>query len=203
MKTQIFTLLIMSMALSVEAQEKRRGGPGQWQALYESKEHDGASYRLMKPVNFDAEKSYPVIVSLHGAGGKGTDNRKQLKGWNKQLAQNKTRTQYPCYVLAPQAPTLWAKTDLHNIQSIIKTLPSVDMNRIYIMGHSMGGHGTYIMIQLAPKYFAAAAPSAGSGLRSTEKFIDPSLIKDIRSGHFMVTKTASVLSPRTRRFLMR
>ena len=40
----------------------------------------------------------------------------------------------------------------------------------------MGGHGTYILIQIAPDYFAAAAPSAGSGLRRTEEFIDASLI---------------------------
>jgi len=43
----------------------------------------------------------------------------------------------------------------------------------------MGGHGTYIFIQLDPDYFAAAAPSAGSGLRRTEDFIDPAKIKDV------------------------
>jgi predicted peptidase len=53
------------------------------------------------------------------------------------------------------------------------------MDRIYIMGHSMGGHGTYIFIQLDPTYFAAAAPSAGSGLKSIEDFIDPATIKDL------------------------
>ena len=41
----------------------------------------------------------------------------------------------------------------------------------------MGGHGTHIFIQLDPNYFAAAAPSAGSGLRRTEKFIEPAKIK--------------------------
>src|SRR5210317_750709 len=43
----------------------------------------------------------------------------------------------------------------------------------------MGGHGTYIFIQLDPSYFAAAAPSAGSGLKRTEDFIDASKIKDL------------------------
>ena len=43
----------------------------------------------------------------------------------------------------------------------------------------MGGHGTYILIQIDPGYFAAAAPSAGSGLVRTEKFIYASLIKDV------------------------
>ena len=53
------------------------------------------------------------------------------------------------------------------------------MDRIYILEHSMGGHGTYIFIQLDPDFFAAAAPSAGSGLRRTEPFIDTAKIKDL------------------------
>ena len=61
----------------------------------------------------------------------------------------------------------------------IAELPSVGVDRIYILGHSMGGHGTYILTQLDPDYFAAAAPSAGSGLKTTEDFVDVSLIKDI------------------------
>lgn len=61
----------------------------------------------------------------------------------------------------------------------IAELPSVDVDRIYILGHSMGGHGTYILTQLDPDYFAAAAPSAGSGLKTTEDFVNVSLIKDI------------------------
>ena len=34
-------------------------------------------------------------------------------------------------------------------------------------------------VQLDPDFFAAAAPSAGSGLRRTEPFIDPEKIKDL------------------------
>jgi predicted peptidase len=116
---------------------------------------------------------------LHGGGGRGTDNRKQLRVWNKLLAEKQRRTEYPCYVLAPQANRLWDATHLQNIKDVIKGLPSVDMYRIYILGHSMGGHGTNILIQIDPDYFAAAAPSAGSGLRRTEEFIDASVIKDI------------------------
>ncbi len=43
----------------------------------------------------------------------------------------------------------------------------------------MGGHGTYVLIQIEPGYFAAAAPSAGSGSRRTEPFITASVIKDL------------------------
>ena len=147
-------------------------------SIYETIPNADIPCRVMKPIKFDSAKKYPVILSLHGAGGKGTNNRKQLKDWNRQLADPKRRNQFPCYVVAPQAPGLWNGEQLKIIQKIIAELPSVDLDRIYIMGHSMGGHGTYIYIQLAPKYFAAAAPSAGSGLKRTEEFIDPEKIKD-------------------------
>ena len=152
---------------------------GRWDNLYEPQVFEGMPCRVMKPLAFDAGNSYPVIVSLHGAGGKGKNNNKQLKDWNRQLAEESRRKEFPCYVVAPQAAELWNADHLKKIQALIKTLPSVDMDRIYIMGHSMGGHGTYIFIQLAPDYFAAAAPSAGSGLKRTEKFIDPAKIKNV------------------------
>jgi predicted peptidase len=157
---------------SANAQER-------WDALYEPQVFEGMPYRVMKPLEFNSTKSYPVIVSLHGAGGKGTNNNKQLKDWNRQLAEEQRRKDFPCYVVAPQSAGLWNAEHLKNIQALIKGLPSVDMGRIYVMGHSMGGHGTYIFIQLDPDYFAAAAPSAGSGLRRTEEFIDPTKIKDL------------------------
>ena len=172
-----FTTNITNIASGARGAGERRSRD--WIKLYEPNTHNKMPYRLMKPISFDKSKRYPVIVSLHGAGGRGEDNRRQLKDWNRLLADKKRRTDHPCYVLAPQSKSLWNKTHLKNIKSIIRSLPSVDVDRIYILGHSMGGHGTYILIQLDPEYFAAAAPSAGSGLKRTGKFIDPAVIKDV------------------------
>ena len=150
-----------------------------WAELYEAAKYKELPYRLMKPINFDSSKKYPLIISLHGAGGRGDDNKKQLKVWNSQLAEENIRKEFPCYVLAPQSKELWKNEQLDIIKEIISKLPAVDMDRIYIMGHSMGGHGTFILIQHDPKYFAAAAPSAGAGLKKTEPFIDANKIKDL------------------------
>ena len=150
-----------------------------WTDLYESHADDEMPYRLMTPLGFDSKKRYPVIISLHGGGGTGADNRKQLKVWNQQLADKQRRSEFPCYVLAPQATELWGESHLKKIKSIIAALPSVDTDRIYMLGHSMGGHGTNILIQLDPHYFAAVAPSAGTGRKQDEDFIEASLIKDI------------------------
>jgi predicted peptidase len=176
--TWLALALLMIPALS-HAQTTGRGALVKWGDLYEPHADDKMPYRLMKPLGFDPNKSYPLIVSLHGAGGKGTENNKQLKIWNKQLAERKTRTNYPCYVLAPQSNRLWDEEHLKQIKKVIATLSAVDMDRIYIMGHSMGGHGSYILIQVDPGYFAAAAPSAGSGRHRTGSFIKASVIKEI------------------------
>lgn len=133
----------------------------------------------MKPLAFNESKSYPVIVSLHGGGGRGEDNLKQLKVWNEQLTNEQRREDFPCYVLAPQADHLWDEVHLNKIKGIIAELPSVDMDRIYVMGHSMGGHGINVILQIDPHYFAAAAPSAGTGRTDDNDFIDASVIKDI------------------------
>ena len=74
------------------------------------------SYRLMKPKGNETSKRYPVIVSLHGGGGRGTDNRKQLKPWNEHLADEQNRRDYPGYVLAPQATELWGEEPLINLE---------------------------------------------------------------------------------------
>jgi len=177
-KHRWFALAILLLAVTAigSAQEKTSQD---WRKLYEPHLHKEMPYRLMKPINFDEEKRYPVIVSLHGAGGTGTDNRKQLKDWNKLLAEKQRRTDYPCYVLAPQTSRGWDAAHLKNIKDVVAALPSVDMHRIYILGHSMGGGGTYRFIQIDPGYFAAAAPSAGSGRRRSKNFVNASLIKDI------------------------
>ena len=154
-------------------------GSQDWVRLYEPHDDDEMPYRLMRPFAFDPEERYPVIVSLHGGAGRGADNRRQLRGWNRLLSDEARRSEYPSYVLAPQSPGLWDADHLARIKAIIAALPATDMDRIYLLGHSMGGHGTFILVQLDPGYFAAAAPSAGTGRPETEDFIDASVIKDV------------------------
>ena len=173
------TAVLLVACTTAVAQENRPTAQRASLELFKAHTHKGMPYRLMSPSNFDAARKYPVILSLHGAGGKGDDNRKQLKDWNFQIADKKNRTDHPCYLLVPQSKGMWSKEHLDKCKEIIKGLESIDMKRIYILGHSMGGEGTYRLIQMDPGYFAAAAPSAGSGLRRGESFINPSIIKDV------------------------
>ncbi len=177
-------ILLIGVALPLVAPSGADASQDKWMDLYEPQDDNIMVYRLMKPFGFDPSQRYPVIVSLHGGGGRGTDNREQLKIWNQHLADAEIRRSYPCYVLAPQVTELYKKSDLEKIQQIISELPSVDTDRIYMLGHSMGGHGTNILVQIDPDYFAAIAPSAGTGLSDTEPFIDATLIKNVPTWAF-------------------
>jgi predicted peptidase len=170
-----FSLCLFAAVSSVSAQKPSSG----WQALYEAKYFEGMPYRLMTPLDFDAEARYPIIISLHGAGGRGTDNQRQLKVWNQQLAEQANRKNFPCYVLAPQSNRHWELELFEKVRQIIATLPAVDNKRIYIMGHSMGGHGTFLWTQHDPDYFAAAAACAGTGRTGRPEFVQAERLKDL------------------------
>ena len=178
----VFLFLGLAVAYTVWAQKDP--AKTAWIESYEPFTRENMPYRLMKPLGYDAKKLYPVIVSLHGGGGRGNDNLKQLKVWNQQLALRALREKFPSYVLAPQAEHLWDADHLARIKAIIASLPSVDPDRIYMLGHSMGGHGTNILIQLDPTYFAAIAPSAGTGRTNDEDFIEATIIKDVPTWAF-------------------
>jgi len=168
-KGPLLVLVLLGIAAVANGQDKK-----EWIKLHEPHVHNEMPYRLLRPLNFDPVQKYPVIVSLHHGGCKGSDNLKQMKAELQLLAEEQQRKDYPCYILAPQSQVRWSSKHLENIKDIINDLPSVDMKRIYVYGHSMGGSGTYTFVQADPKYFAAAAASAGGG-----DDIDVSTFKDL------------------------
>ena len=72
---------------------------------------------------------------------------------------------YPAIVVIPQVPvgTQWtgAQADLA-LAALDQVLGEyrVDVNRVYLTGLSMGGHGTWYLAYRHPERFAAAAPKA-------------------------------------------
>jgi dienelactone hydrolase len=55
----------------------------------------------------------------------------------------------------------WGRLDALQVLGIAKSTLKIDPNRIYLTGHSMGGHGTWILGGQYPDQFAAIGPSAG------------------------------------------
>lgn len=139
-------------------------------------------YRLYLPSNYDPEKSYPVVLILHGAGERGTDNTAQLVHVVKGLFDQKDSPVHDSIVVMPQCPNgnQWVDTPWANGNYSLKSVPqsnesvaveelldkiqktySTDTDRYYVMGISMGGFGTWDLIMRNPDRFAAAIPICG------------------------------------------
>lgn len=132
-------------------------------------------YRLLIPGNYDPDKNYPLVVSLHGASGRGNDNVKQVSRslFAQWLSEPHNQVKYPAFILVPQCPrdadwggiTKISSVDhlvLGSILDLEKEF-SIDKNRRYITGISMGGFGAWHLISSQPEMFAAAVPICGAG----------------------------------------
>ncbi len=129
-------------------------------------------YRLFVPANYDANQKYPLIFWLHGANGRGSDNLKQISGANENGTHVWTtpanQAQLPAFVLAPQCPDrhFWSEPELNQIspelQMALDILAevqkefSIDPDRVYAAGQSMGGLGVWSLLQAKPGRWAAA-----------------------------------------------
>jgi poly(hydroxyalkanoate) depolymerase family esterase len=150
----------------------------------EFKGSDGGTllYRLLVPPKYqpaDSQPRHPLLIFLHGAGERGSDNQAQLKH-GRPFMESVARD-YGCFVLAPQCPSgqKWVDVDWfardHRLpqrpsepmRALLELLPQlqrefrIDPDRLYVMGLSMGGYGTWGMIQRNPDKFAAAVPICG------------------------------------------
>lgn len=157
---------------------------------------DTLPYRILLPKEYDPAKKYPLVLFLHGRGESGNDNEKQLVHGARLFLQDSVRTRYPAIVIFPQCPasSYWSNviatmegsktskrtfrfietgepslamrfvTTLTNL--IIKNYP-VDKARIYVMGLSMGGMGTFEIVRRMPGTFAAAVPICGGASPAT------------------------------------
>jgi poly(3-hydroxybutyrate) depolymerase len=141
-------------------------------------------YRMYVPRAYTGAKAFPLIVALHGLGG--TEDS-FFDNYNKALPP---LAEQHGYILAtplgyrvdgsygwglgtpPADPAVrrtqdLSEQDVMQVLQRVRQLYKIDENRIYLMGHSMGGLGTW---KIAPKYpdiWAAIATFAGAGAPAT------------------------------------
>lgn len=107
-----------------------------------------------------ATEPRPLIVFLHGAGESGSNNTAQVNGnIDNLLAAAKARG---AYLYAPQTSVGWnSATVIDRVMSMVERASAeqnVDELRFYATGLSMGGGGTWNIINRHGDRFAAAAP---------------------------------------------
>jgi pimeloyl-ACP methyl ester carboxylesterase len=119
-------------------------------------DHSCQYYAVLPPKDYDPEKKYALILTLHGAAVKASrlvDCHAQ-KDWAFVVAPTNRRR----YGFDWQD---WGRLDALEVLSLVKKTFPIDSDRVYLTGHSMGGHGTWHIAMSHPHLFAAAAPLAG------------------------------------------
>jgi dipeptidyl aminopeptidase/acylaminoacyl peptidase len=133
-------------------------------------EHGKLPFALYGSKDLDGAKKYPLVVSLHGKSDNNV-NGHQL-GHAKAFAKEENYSKRPCLILAPLCYQPHGATGggwdddpgeetLDLIKELVKKLPLVDPECIYVIGYSMGGFGTWHFLKEEPRLFAAGIPIAG------------------------------------------
>ncbi|MEO0294458.1 MAG: prolyl oligopeptidase family serine peptidase, partial [candidate division WOR-3 bacterium] len=123
---------------------------------FKSKIDDGVNYFAIRYPKVKGNYKKGVIFSLHGAGVEAIDLVRAYKEEDSLFIISPTNRR-PFGFDWQDLGTL----DFIEVFNIVKKNFNVDTNKIYLTGHSMGGHGTYFIgFHFADK-FAAIVPSAG------------------------------------------
>jgi predicted peptidase len=159
-------------------------------SVMQLRKHKGSGmtlyYHLYKPQGYSSNVKYPLIMAFHGVGEDGDststlyiDKNGLVSAWVATAFQNK----YPCFVVAPHNPsgtwtdTAWTvsntnvkyrqgpissrlATSMQILDSLTREF-SIDTNRLYVTGLSIGGWATWDLVTRFPDKFAAAFPQSG------------------------------------------
>lgn len=179
-----WTALVFAIAfvpcLNAQAPAKKESGKGTQSRIekktYQFKEADKEmEYALFVPTTYDKEKKSRLLVALHGLG----SNPQQIMryrgltdlaekhgylvvapmgynsgGWYGQPIPFKAKK------VEPENLSELSEKDVMNVLEIVKKDYKVDPDRTYLMGHSMGGGGTWHLGIKYPDMWAGLAPIA-------------------------------------------
>jgi len=134
-------------------------------------------YAIRYPINYDPSREYALILTTHGAGVEceGQVDAFAPKDWAFVVAAtNRRRFGFDWQD--------WGRLDAMEVLDRCLMDYPIDPNRVYLIGHSMGGHGAWHIGCTHADRFAAIVPSAGWAsfqlyvpwfLRMDEMFRDP------------------------------
>lgn len=166
---QVTTALLLAQAACTAAETATLAqAPTQTTGVFEFQHARKATvnYLLYLPKGCEpgAEKKWPLILFLHGAGERGSSVWKVAA--TGLPARLKNETNFPFVVVSPQCPDglIWSDSEL--LLGLLEQIESkypVDRSRVYLTGLSMGGYGTWELGLNHPDKFAAIAPICGGG----------------------------------------
>lgn len=128
---------------------------------FESDSYAGMKLNYRKADFGDSTKI--VVLYLHGGSGQGDDNISQMKTPAISDIYNfMTENGYSFTMLIPQAPygQQWMGQAIVALKEMLDKYSDTGKRDIYILGGSMGGLGTWNMLDAYPGYFKGAMPVA-------------------------------------------
>ena len=129
------------------------------------KQYKNLSYLISLPENFDENKKYPTILSIHGAGGRGKD-----LGILEDSPILKTKNEFCFKNFVVILPQCYADTwfdifeQLQDFAKAMSDLPYVEKSRYFVIGVSMGGYGTFQLVCSLHELFKKVTILCGGGM---------------------------------------
>lgn len=132
-------------------------------------------YALFVPSGYDRARKSPLVVALHGLGGnpqqimryRGLTDLAEKHGYVVAAPMGyNSRGWYGARAMVkgrdgdPKNLSELSEKDVMNVVALVRKDYSIDPDRVYLMGHSMGGGGTIHLALKYPDVWAALAPIA-------------------------------------------
>ena len=136
---------------------------------YRADKHPGAVYTLQVPSDYDPSRPWPLLIGLHGGGPGGKAGDEVVgSGPSAMNFYRRLGPQYGFIVACPTAqqapwPTKVNEAYLRDLITELKLLYHIDVDRIHLTGHSMGGFGTWGLGPRLAEELASVSPMAGGG----------------------------------------
>jgi predicted esterase len=133
-------------------------------------------YRILVPSDYDGTRPYPLIVGLHGMGGthdalfemhggilpQATEDGGYIMvspmGYRRNGGYGSNRVEGATASPTRRQLTRLSYLDVMNVLELVRDEYEIDDTRIYLMGGSMGGAGTWRIASRHPEIWAAIAP---------------------------------------------
>ncbi len=141
-----------------------------------------------------------LVLYLHGGSSRGDDNELQMQepavdSISTWLSQSNRKA----IMVVPQCPAdkMWNGTTLDVVVGLLQTFVDrgvVDGTKIYVLGGSMGGTGTWTLLSNYPDFFAAAMPVAGNPLGTTPSAVAKTPLYTVMGTDDKVMKLSNVES---------
>ncbi|HEX5135752.1 MAG TPA: hypothetical protein VFY93_02190 [Planctomycetota bacterium] len=145
-------------------------------ALRADKLSENARYTLVVPDSYDPLLPTALVVGLHGGGAGGADGKLVVGSGADAMNFYQRQCETRGWICAcPTAATAgWgSKPNCELIDAMLEeilALWNIDENRIYLVGHSMGGGGTWAQGSRLPETWAAIAPASSFGVDGIPAF---------------------------------